>query len=313
MNTNQANINNDNRTESELEASVVLSNMFQRTISFQGEDTKMTEIRDKEVTSTANADVVKPFCSTSQQVTSKAFGKIAKRPNGSGVKKPTKQRNSGRYEKYSDAQIALAVEGVKIYGMSVVKAAARGSIRTTTLRDALWRYKTHGKTSPSKKGRKAKSSFTEETVSFILNQVDQNPHVSIEDIYFAFVDDRTMAIPAVSSLQKWLCKNGRITFQQVQGYPPLPSEKEEEEYIHTLWQMLDAGEVDVRKNCIFIGEGSYAYNLRRIYPETGPTTSSTEQDQGVVAEMNLLVAFGTTGIVEQSIRCLKGQLRIKLW
>ncbi|KAG2216426.1 hypothetical protein INT45_005901 [Circinella minor] len=256
MNTNQANINNDNRTESELEA--------------------------------------------------KAFGKIAKRPNGSGVKKPTKQRNSGRYERYSDAQIALAVEGVKIYGMGVVKAAARGGIRTTILCDALRCYKTHGKTSPSKRGRKAKSSFTEETVSFILNQVDQNPHVSIEDIYFAFVNDGMMAIPAVSSLQKWLRKNGQITFQRVQCYPPLPSEKEEEEYVHTLWQMLDAGEVDVCKNCISIGEGSYAYNLRRIYPETVPTTSSAEQDQGVVAEMNLLVAFGTTGIVEQSIRCLKG-------
>ena len=37
MNTNQANTNNDNRTESELEASVVLSTMFQRTMSFQGE------------------------------------------------------------------------------------------------------------------------------------------------------------------------------------------------------------------------------------------------------------------------------------
>ncbi|KAI7849439.1 hypothetical protein BDC45DRAFT_573989 [Circinella umbellata] len=173
----------------------------------------MTKICDEEATSTDNANGVEASCSTSQQVTRKAFGKIAKRPNSSGIKKPTKQRNSGRYEKYSDAQIALAVEGVKIYGMSVVKAAVRGGIRTTTLRNALQRYKTHSKTSLSKRGRKAKSSFTEETVSFILNQVDQNPHISMEDIYFAFVDDGTMMIPAVSSLQKWLCKNGRITFQ----------------------------------------------------------------------------------------------------
>ncbi|KAI7847062.1 hypothetical protein BDC45DRAFT_542258 [Circinella umbellata] len=305
MNTNQANTNN-NRTESELEASVVLSTMFQRTMSFQGEDTKMTEVRDEEAASTDNADVVEQSGITSQQVTNKSFGKLPKRPNGSRVKKPTTQRANGKYEKYSDAKMALAVESVKIYGMSVEKAAGRTGIKAGTLRDALRRYKARGKATPSTRGRKAKSSFTEETVSFILNKVDENPNMSVEDIYFAFVDDGTMAIPAVSSLQNWLRKNARITFQRVPSYPSMPSEEEEEEYTHKYWQTLNAGEVNVRENCIFIGEASYVYNLRRTYPETRPKKARKEEDHDEVADLSMLVAFGTAGIVEQGIRSLEG-------
>ncbi|KAG2216420.1 hypothetical protein INT45_001377 [Circinella minor] len=305
MNTNQANTNNDNRTESELEASVVLSTMFQRTMSFQGEDTEMTEVRDEEAASTDNADVVEQSGTTSQQVTNKSFGKLPKRPNGSRVKKPMTQRANGNYEKYSDAKIALAVESVKIYGMSVDKAAGRTGIKVGTLRDTLRRYKARGKASPSTRGHKAKSSFTEETVSFILNEVDENPNMSVEDIYFAFVDDGTIATPAVSSLQNWLRKNAQITFQRVPSYPSMPSEEEEEEYTHKYWQTLNAGEVNVRENCIFIGEASYVYNLRRTYPETRPKKSRKEEDHHDVADLSMLIAFGTAGIVEQGIRCLE--------
>ena len=224
------------------------------------DNTEMAERRSEE---TADAEA----STSNQRVIRKASGKLAKAPNGKRVKKVHKQRGNGSYLKKTDTQITFAVNGVKYYGISINKAAGRSGIKPGTLRDALRRYRKHGNPLPAKRGCKPKAGFTQEAISFILNQVDENLAATIEDIHAAFIANGTIESPTVSTLQKWLRSNARITFQRFQSFPPMPSEVEDEQYVQQYWSAIDRSDLDVHTNCIFIGEASYVYNLRHIYPE----------------------------------------------
>ncbi|KAI9252995.1 hypothetical protein BDA99DRAFT_540983 [Phascolomyces articulosus] len=104
--------------------------------------------------------------------------------------------------RYEGSVIKLAYKDVKYYRLTIQKAATRYGLKESTLRDALKRYKFRGTPLPAKRGRKPKAIFSRELVSIILNQVDENPSLSIEGIHSAIEENGTTDVPSVTALQK---------------------------------------------------------------------------------------------------------------
>ena len=70
---------------------------------------------------------------------------------------------------------------------------------------------------------------------------------------------------------------------------------------------MDHSDLDVHMNCIFIGEASYIYNLRHVYPEaTAPRKSKSVLTEHNWVDIRILVAFSQTGMIDHSICCLDG-------